>query len=76
MKRLKSERRGEERGELGDTRDKEGGIELHSASHPQKEKKTKQNKTDTLAERLVGRTEPRVKGERKGLFCAFHPSGA
>lgn len=27
-------------------------------------------------ERLVGRTEPRVKGERKGLFCAFHPSGA
>lgn len=27
-------------------------------------------------ERLVGRTEPRVKGERKGLFCAFHPCGA
>lgn len=26
--------------------------------------------------RLVGRTEPRVKGERKGLFCAFHPCGA
>lgn len=30
----------------------------------------------THTERLVGRTEPRVKGERKGLFCAFHPSGA
>lgn len=25
---------------------------------------------------LVGRPQPRVRGERKGLFCAFRPFGA
>lgn len=32
--------------------------------------------TPKYTERLVGRTEPGVKGERKGLFCAFRPSGS
>lgn len=64
MKRLKRKRRGVERAER-DTKEKESSG-LHSAPHP----------PIKYTECLVGRTEPRVKGERKGLFCAFHPSGA
>lgn len=34
-----------------------------------KKKKEKKERKTNHTERLVGRTEPRVKGERKGLFC-------
>lgn len=60
-KRLKRKRRGARRAKR-DT--KENGLD----SRPSPPKKH--------TERLVGCTEPRVKGERKGLFCAFRPSGA
>lgn len=75
IKRPKGERRGEERRRRSNLRhtDNKTNAGLDSASSPTKKEKTnkKQNK-----ERLVGRTEPRVKGERKGLFCAFRTSGA
>lgn len=64
LKRLKRKRRGVERAER-DTKEKESNG-LNSAPHP----------PIKYTERLVGRTKPQVKGERKGLFCAFHPSGA
>lgn len=62
-KRLK----GEERGEASRARHKRKRERWASTLPLTPQKHT---------ERLVGRTEPRVKGERKGLFCAFRPSGA